>query len=299
MATRKKTLYEILAIEPDASEVEIRAAYETRTAKLESLRGTLSGEDYEFKAKVLALAYKTLSVSDSRGAYDAKLAAEHPPEASKIPLSLLPLEASADAAATRSDVMGLRADMMAMRAGAYRPDALASDGPGADLSVLGGTLRRVLLLLGMVFALIIVMNMIVNMVAHRRTVLDTDAATKAGEKAALQEYYQVHGVRPASMAELRLLEAEDRRKESEAGAAQRTRAWQEEQARDFDREARERGERASEELRRNEQAAADRERRMEQERIYQEKQDQRMRDEAERQRIERLRREWNQELWRR
>lgn len=302
MASKKRTLYEILAVEPNASDVEIQAAYETRTAKLESLRDKLDAEDYTFKAKVLALAFKTLSAPDSRGAYDAQLAAASPPERSKIPLSILPLDPRADTATLQAEALNLRADMAAMRAGVYRPYALAADAPGADLSVLGSTLRRVLLLLGLVFGLIIVMNIIAGMVANRRGALDSTANAKASEKVQLQEYYQTHGVRPANIAELRLLEAEDKRRESEAYAARRELSQQERQdrqARAFEREAREQGERAAAELRYNEQAAAERQRRADQERIYQDKQDQRQREEAERMRLERLKREWNQELWRR
>ena len=71
---------------------------------------------------------------------------------------------------------------------------------------------------------------------------------QASEKAALQEYYQAHGVRPANMAELQLLEAERQRQENaeRQASGERRRAeeaqqrWEEESRRIGDQVTRDR-----------------------------------------------------------
>jgi flagellar biosynthesis GTPase FlhF len=93
--------------------------------------------------------------------------------------------------------------------------------------------------------------------------------SKADEKVILQEYYQTHGVRPASRIEADLLEVENRRKENEQRQAEREKQREEDQYRKFVEESRRIGNQVQENLRRDEERAryeeAQQKRRLEQE----------------------------------
>ena len=112
MVTKKKTLYEILAVAADASEAELQAAFDAAMAQLASQKDRISADDFDFKVKVLQLAFKTLRDPGSRGAYDAKLASTAVPPApppAAPELALVPLQADAEALSLRAEAMALRA----------------------------------------------------------------------------------------------------------------------------------------------------------------------------------------------
>jgi membrane protein involved in colicin uptake len=98
---------------------------------------------------------------------------------------------------------------------------------------------------------------------------------RASEQAALQEYYQAHGVRPANMAELELMETARRRKENDARQADQERRRQDDEQRRFEQESRRRGEEIGYQLRLADEAAsqrAERERERERELKFREEQ---------------------------
>jgi hypothetical protein len=78
---------------------------------------------------------------------------------------------------------------------------------------------------------------------------------KISEQTVLQEYYQTHGVRPASIAEMELLEAERRRKESEGRQADKAQREREQAARRWEEESRRIGRQVSADLQRSEEVA--------------------------------------------
>ncbi len=66
-----KNLYEILGVRPDASQVEIRAAYLTLAKQWHPDRNTGNEAEAERRFKEIAYAYEVLSNSERRASYDA------------------------------------------------------------------------------------------------------------------------------------------------------------------------------------------------------------------------------------
>lgn len=307
MAIKKKTLYEILAVAADASQAELQAAFNAASAKLEAQKDRISADDFDFKVKVLQLAFGTLSDPGSRGAYDAKLAstAEPPPATAAPALALVPIEANAEALSLRAEAMALRADAMTMRADAMalrtgaapvreKPGFPPSNDPVAP--GVAPLLRKILVVLGTLFAIAAVTQSISLLTANRRAESAAAAAAQASEKAQLEEYFQTHGVRPANKTELAALEAENRRKEIEKRTVERQATKAEQDARRFEEESRRRGEQVSAELRMAELRAKEQAQRDDERRERQQKEDQRMQEQTERMRIERQKAEWRETL---
>ena len=308
MTPKKKTLYEILAVAADASDTEIQAGYEIVAAKLQSQKDRISADDFDFKLKVVNLAYKTLSTPSSRDAYDAKLAATAAPAFAPAPaLALVPLQPDAEALTLRAEAMALRADAMTLRADAmvlrtgkapasFQESRSFTADSEPNFSRFAPVIRKVLMVLGTLFAIAIVAQLITLMSSGRRADVAAAAAAKASEQAQLQEYFQTHGVRPANKAELDLLEAENRRKASESSTAERLKAKAEQDARRFEEESRRRGEQVAADLRTAELQARDQARREDERREWQQKEDDRMKEQMERVRIERQKAECREVL---
>lgn len=72
--SKKKTLYEILGVRPDASDAEIQRAYKTLVEKLESGASGLDPAEVNFQLNLAKQAVWTLSDNMQRAAYDARLA---------------------------------------------------------------------------------------------------------------------------------------------------------------------------------------------------------------------------------
>ncbi|BDT69621.1 hypothetical protein os1_38120 [Comamonadaceae bacterium OS-1] len=305
MTPPSKTLYNLLAVAADASDAEIQVAYEQATTRLQLQKGRISADDYDFKVKVLNVAFKTLSAPASRAAYDAKLAVSAPPAPAPA-LALVPLQPEAEALslraeamALRADAMTLRADAMVMRSGAapFRESRnfAAADSP-LGVSSLTPILRKILLVLGTLFAIASVVQVVALVAGNRQASLAAAAAAKASEATALQEYYQTHGVRPANQAALDALLAEERRKDTTNRTAEREKARVEQEARRFEEESRRRGEQVSSELRMAELQAKEQARREDERREWQQKEDARAKEQMERNRIERQKAEWREVL---
>ena len=318
MVTKKKTLYEILAVAADASEAELQAALDAAMAQLASQKDRISAADFDFKVKVLQLAFKTLRDPGSRGAYDAKLASTAVPPApppAAPELALVPLQADAEALSLRAEAMALRADAMTLRADAMTLRAGGAGGAPAReqhsftprsepvATGMAPLLRKIMVVLGTLFAIAAVTQSISMLMGNRRAESAATAATRASEKAQLEEYYQTYGVRPANTAEMVALQAENRRKESERRTAENEKRTAERQttkaeqdARRFEEESRRRGEQVSAELRMAELRATEQARRDDERREWQQKEDRRVQEQTERLRIERQKAEWREVL---
>lgn len=298
--TQKKSLYEILELPQDATYPDIQAAHEKLLQSLESRQSSLSLEDYKLQARLLRVAHSTLSTPSSRDAYDAHLSLRQetlkpgsalqvtpPPNASAAALRADALLARAEAMALRADALGLKADIVS----AYPGAGLGTGGSGTASRLLA-SFKTVLLTLGTLVALGMILKVVFLTMASRPPAEAGNARSQAAEKVFLQEYYQTHGVRPASRAEAELMDAA-RRKSEEAQKAQRQlndTAAQAEQK--FEEESRKRGEQVSIELQYAEQKA----RLAQQQEERQKEEEQRMKAELERRRIEAEQAKWRRSL---
>jgi len=213
----KQTLYEVLAVSPTASTQEIQDAYQHRWNALQLEKATLSSEDFSFRQQLLTLARSTLSNPDERSYYDAKLANTVVPDNADWKSNALTVTTNNDSLSRQADTLALHADALALRAQAM---AIRAGLPGGALPASSGEkspIKRTVVIIGTVVATLMLLQMIAMYFSAR----SQQEAKMAEEKIIIQEYYQTHGVRPASAAEVRLLEAENRRKESEERAAER------------------------------------------------------------------------------
>jgi flagellar biosynthesis GTPase FlhF len=146
-----------------------------------------------------------------------------------------------------------------------------------------------------IFGTIIAVGMViyvVSLLAARRLSEQVDQVSKAEDKVAIQEYYQTHGVRPASKAEADLLEVENRRKENERRALEREKERAEEESARFEQESRRIGERVSDNLRNAESQTRYEEEQKKRQLDY----EKHAKEEAERNRIEREKERWRDVL---
>jgi hypothetical protein len=309
MAT-KKSLYEILEVPREASYGEIREAHQRVSQTLEGQKAIMSQQDYNLKSSVLRMAFDTLASPLTRDAYDAQLINRE--IQAKPGLALIPAEPSADAVKLKAEALMLKAEAMSLRADALglKADAVAGGaGRGVSRSVaamepvmpsvgrsVGSTIKNLLLTLGALAALGMVLKVALLFWVTRNPDETALARKQAEEKVYLQEYYQAHGVRPASRAEADLLDAEERRKalaksqKNDAADEQRMAADAE---KTFQLEARRRAEQVSAELQVAEQRARQQRLEDEQRERYQQELDRRLAAETER------KREAEQDKWRR
>ena len=310
MTPKKKTLYEILAVAENASDAEIQVGYEIALAKLQLQKDRISSDDFDFKLKVIHMAFTTLSTPSSRDVYDAKLAVSPPPPATPAAtaapaLALVPLEVEADALSLRAEAMALRAeamtmraDVLALRSGAAVPldnRSFSADRQRHAPSPTSPS-RKILMAVGTVLAIVMVTQATRMVMGNRQANVAAATAAQANEKVVLQEYYQTHGVRPANIAEMELLEAAKRRQEAAQRTAERDKNKVEQDARRFEEESRRRAAQVSESLRLAELEASRQVRREDEQRERQQREDTRYKEEKERQRIERQKAEWREVL---
>lgn len=292
MAT-KRSLYDILGIAQDATVQDIQNAYQARLTQLEQARERMGVDQFNDRMQVLRLALSTLTDTAARLSYDAKLAASRPSDAppsaaSSAPvLSLAPLPADAasvqaEALSLRADALALRADAMLLRAGLESQLARKEEPAVMQYAKLFTRAVGLLVIVGIsAFAL-------TRCMATRTQVDRLQMESRASEKAALQDYQNTHGVRPANVAEMELLEAERRKAENQ----ERTTQWEKEKAEEAQRrfleESRRRGQQVAEDLRRAEEQA----------RLRAEREDERLRaieqakQDAEQRRLDKEREHW-------
>lgn len=247
-----------------------------------------------------------LSVAASRNSYDAQLASLNSPvtvSEQSTPANIT-LKPTVEALYLRSEATSLRADAASLRADAIllRADALSrkvAAGPLEEahysplsmvksaFSNLTSSLKRLLLIFGTLAAMGMALQVVFLLFAGRQSESAMSEASKSEEKLYLQEYYQVHGVRPASRIEADLLDAENRRKENDQRKAEREEREKtrlEEETSRFAEESRRSADKISENLRRDEERLRHEEERK-QEKLEQEKR------RMEREEIDRIERE--------
>ena len=322
---QKPNLYEVLGVLPSAQAAEIRGAFTQQIASLENSAASIDEAELASRKQMLRIAAGTLLDSSSRLAYDAKLTetgrlaslqGDAMPNASLprtggLALSLEPITAGiddsvklrADALALRAESLSLRADAMLLQSGQRslareQADAGASS-PSALLNVFSsGPLLQILMVLIVLSAVVFG----VSRCAVNAPMQANPASTKAMERAAIEDYFQSYGVRPANLAELERLETERRRRENEQRSekqdSEQTKREQREQRREDD-DARREAQRVAAQLR------ADEERQQQELKMEQRQQDrealQRKETErlAEEQRVRQLQEQWRQTLQRR
>ncbi|MDD4963150.1 MAG: hypothetical protein PHI11_04420 [Gallionella sp.] len=287
MATKKKTLYEILGVASSASLDEIKAAHKSLLDKLFSVEQGLSREEIHFQRQVLDVALFTLSSSLSRDDYDAKIAAPPPP----APVIKLPAKVSENSlriAAAMERSNQLSADMLANQA---TPLDVAATTVKSSMK----SLKYIFRFIAGFVVLLVVIKWGVSSMAHRNQTIGTAEMLAAEgkmssteEKLYLQEYYQKYGVRPASKAEADLLDIERRRKENAVKAAELEKKKAEEADKKFVEESRDMANQVAINLQREEEKAryeAMRKERQLAEEKRQQEQAERIRLEAEKRRV--------------
>jgi hypothetical protein len=302
----KKTLYQVLEISANASVEEIRAAYKDRLQKLLAREAGMSLADFDYERKLLDLAQETLCDPLARQAYDEKLMARLPPPSSARQASSLALVPQddpevvarrAETVALRAEALALRMEVTALRAGAAPYDSV--EPPQTFLhrfrSIFSGPLSRVVVAVATIAIVVIVMQMASFFFTVRKVEAVSAAASKAQERIEVQEYYQTHGVRPASAAEARMLDAEQQRlqkeesrKQADAYAEERERKRQEQEEKRFIEESRREAERVSANLRSAEEQAKREEERARRQREYEESR----REAEERERVRQAQARW-------
>mgnify|MGYP000858119628 CR=1 FL=1 len=302
---KKKSLYELLDVQPSATESAIRAAYQARLQALEDQKSTLSHEDYNMQQRLLRVAYNTLSSSATRNAYDAQLAerSQQARSPATTALQIVPIQPPHLGSDLRTDAMLLRAEALALRANALELKADAGMGYplATDNAVAAGVKsvlnsgKKVIFFLGIFMDLGMVLKVIALLALPHYKETSSSERSEIDEKIYLQEYFQTYGVRPASRAEAQLMDIERRKSES----AQRAREQAQEKnnttdrsQRDFEEAARRRADQASAELRYAEEAA---QAARQEERLRKEEAEL-QRQEAERRRVEQLQDGWRRTL---
>lgn len=278
---KKPSLYEILDVPETADATAIEHACTTRLGALEQAN-VARGDTAELASQkqIIRLAASTLLDSSSRLVYDAELSQnkklaqagknasspftdQHPTQGAGHGfnnLALIPLVAStaardsmnlrADALALRADAMSLRADAMILQSGGAL--ASGSNDGRADAwlrFVPSGPVLRIAVFLGVMCLIALGWARCSTDTPSRRNAVES----KAVEKAALQEYFQTHGVRPGNMAEMELLEAERRRRSNESRNEQQNTDQKVKAEAKFEEDSRQRAQDVSDRLRMDEE----------------------------------------------
>lgn len=251
MKPPKKSLYELLHVAQDASIEDIQRAHGRLVDQLIAERANHSAADFDFKMQTLKVALTTLSSPSSRLAYDAKLAHDRAVQSGQ----------AAGADSTRGDLgthsawaneLSPEAEALVRRARrATEPEDERQSPWVWLLSNLKSSVTKSLVFIG----LLAVMGMVLQMVSMRAAVTNPSGEFQrsAEDKAVLQEYYQTHGVRPASREEADLLTQENQRKAAEAHEAERKQQVAEREQRRFEEETKRRADEVSAALRRSEE----------------------------------------------
>ena len=252
MADKKQTLYEILQVPPSASIEEIKAGHRRLTRALVSQNAGLPRDEINFKLQVLDVALNTLCVPADRDAYDAQLAATDRSRNAGLPSSTSLVAQKIDATSLMA-AAALESSYQRGARGDLSPLAVMSSTVNTSVSILGKILRIVigLMVLGIILAVA------TSMLAGRRNASSpaARALSQAEEKVIIQEYYQQHGVRPGSKAEVDLLELENRRKMNDERAEELDKKKKEEEYRRFVDDSRREGKQVSSSLQRAEERA--------------------------------------------
>lgn len=265
MATKKKTLYEILEVSPTATKDEIRAAHQRMSRKLLAAASQLSREEVDFKLQVLDVALHTLSTPLSRDEYDAQIA---------------PLIPSTNIPTPYTDANALRI-AAALEESNRISAALIANQP-LPLKAVSTTVNSTIKSLSTIFRLLIGLVVFAVVVKWGTAVLaqrtPSAAASSAAEKTMLLEYEQTQGASASNDP----VEVERRRKENAEKAAELEKQKREDAERKFVEESRRIGNKVTDNLSREDARAQDEAAR----KAWQLAQEQRQREEAQRRQAE-------------
>jgi curved DNA-binding protein CbpA len=254
----RPTLYELLGVLPEAPLAEIKTAFRSEVNALEAQRGALKTEVFAERMQMLRLACDTLTDAVARSAYDAKRlsSAAHATGGAAAPSLALAMKAEPHGADAQADALAMRADALAMRADAMLLRARVENGPMRGGELAQGALtgvKHVVRAIGLLVVVGVVAFGITRCASggsgSKRMAIEANAT----EQSALQEYFQAHGVRPANMTELQLLDAARRRNEIEQRQNEQRKRNQEQELARFEEDARRQGEQVSRELQRQEE----------------------------------------------
>lgn len=235
MNDRKPTLYEILGVPPAASLPQIRDAYQALQDQIATGKSGLDPEAAAIKQNWIALAWSTLSDPVSRSTYDRKLAQQSQREAVAQVTSSI---AAAPVPPPPSAPVRPAPDLEAILAAQAGPVSSAITGSASSL-------RKILFFIAVLLAASFVIQLSFSYSANRRLHEVANNAATAEDRVVIQEYYQEHGVRPASRAEADLLREEERRKEAEQRKAEHAQEKQEREYQRFVDDARRKSEEVS------------------------------------------------------
>ncbi len=320
--SKKPTLYEILGIQRQADSATIDIAAQAQMALLAQGSSGLDTSAQAARQQMIRIAVSTLKDPSTRLTYDARLAQEDAlsntqavphafstATAASITDALvlrptspgLPGQESAhlraEALSLKAEALSLKADAMILQASASS-NSLVTSGPSTHAAAAGwlegmaaGRMWRVLIFMLILLAIAMSFSRCaISGPAQREA-----SEAKAAERAALQEYFQTYGVRPANMAELELLQAERKRKDNEQRSQMQDTNKTKTDEQRFEEESRRRAQEVSDRLRSEEEAhkmsvERDRDRELQAERELRERKDAERR--AEERRIQRLEQQW-------
>lgn len=261
----KKTLYQVLDIAANASTEAVRVAYEEKVRLLMAREAELSREDINYQRMLLDLALETLTDEFSRRAYDEKLMSRSSQSASRRDMALIEsAQSDPEEVARKAERVALQAEALALRmeVSSLRGDVgerYESERPPSfltrALSIFSTPLTRVVAAVATIVVLMIALQAFSFLFTVRKVDAVSTAASKARESAEIQDYYQRHGVRPASVSEARMLEEEQQRKQAQEYAEERERLRQEQEQKRFIEDSRREAERVSSSLRYAEEEA--------------------------------------------
>lgn len=268
--SNKKSMYEILEVEPGASLEQIKAAHRRLSFKIMSDEQRLGRDACEHHLKLLDVALHTLSNPILRESYDAELAATAQPSGNAIAL----VQATAVSPAEQLRALALITEMegnykVATRSGEREASSMlqtASSTIGASAQSLKVIMRVVIGL----SILLMVLMMGRGATASRQGDVAMADKLRAEEKLIILEYYKKYGVRPASRAEAEFFEAENRRKENAQRAAEFEEKKRQEEYAKFIEDSQRLGDRAHDEVVRYQREQVHQQEREERERKEQE-----------------------------
>ena len=226
MAANKQTLYELLGVSQNAALAEIKAAHLSRSRELIADNSGLTRDEVNFQLQVLDVALNTLSAQWSRDAYDAELAALASASGSTLPAvpraNLPSLDSGVNALQLADELHHTYKKALA-ESDARNSLVIVAESVATSASVLKNGFRVLagLLVLLAVFKI----SMALFAATHQADMYAKEKAS-AEEKVVIQDYYQKHGVRPASRAEAEMLEAQARQEQNEKNKAEAQRRRQ-------------------------------------------------------------------------
>ena len=298
------TAYDTLALRPNATQPEIEDNYNSLIARLKTQKDLFNPGDYALKLQTIEAAFNALATPDARTAYDSHLARRISlavPNTTDLRLDdAASLALRAEAVALRAEALTLRADALSVQSqhNMIARRGSASAGTFGIALAAPSLLKRLAMLLGAAVAIWMVVQVAYLLLTHSKPSADAGVAASAREKVIVQEYYQTHGVRPGNAIEAELLEAANRRRDTEVRAAERNKAKISDEERRFEETARRQADQVSAELSRSENMARDQARRDDEQKERKIEHQKQAREDAERLRIDREQAKWQSILQR-